>query len=141
MDIKGAGGTSGGIGSFFIGFVMMCAGIYLLLQSIVVSGPFGFGTGLYSFSAFGNPFTVTSGMILIPFIFGIGMIFFNARNIIGWALAIGSLGAMIAGVIVNIHITMKSMTLFDLIGIIVLAFGGLGLFLNSLRSQGRSKSA
>jgi len=29
--MRGAGGTSGGLGQFFIGLVMMCGGFYLLV--------------------------------------------------------------------------------------------------------------
>ena len=98
MKIQGAGGTPGGVGSFVIGFLMMCTGFYLLMQSVIVTRSFGLGMGLFHFAFFGGPVTVTSGMILIPLIFGIGMIFFNARGVAGWVLAIGSLAALIAGV-------------------------------------------
>ena len=30
--MKGAGGTSGGSGQFFLGLIMMCGGFYLLLK-------------------------------------------------------------------------------------------------------------
>ena len=131
--IKGAGGTPGGIGSFFVGFLMMCAGFYLLLQNIIVTESFGLGMGLFQFAMFGGPFSVTSGMILIPMIFGIGMIFFNGRNYIGWALAVGSLVALIAGVIANLHFVFRSTSLFDLLVILILSVGGVGLFVRSLR--------
>jgi len=136
MKITGAGGTPGGIGSFFIGFLMMCTGFYMLLQSIIVTQTFGLGLGLFQFAFFGGPVSVTSGMILIPLIFGIGMIFFNGRNVIGWALAAGALVALIAGVIANLHIGFRPMSLFDLLAILTLSFGGLGLFLRSLRDHG-----
>jgi len=119
---------------------MMCAGIYLLLQSIRVTGPLGFGAGIYSFNAFGTSMNITGGMILFPFIIGIGMIFFNARNYWGWALSTGSLVALLAGVIMNIHFTFKSMTLFELIGILIMSVGGLGLFLRSLKNVEQEKS-
>jgi hypothetical protein len=135
MRVNGAGGTKGGAGSFFIGFFMMCAGIYLLLQAISVTSPFGMGFGLYSFGAFGSSYSVTSGMIMIPFIIGVGMIFFNDRNYLGWSLAVGALISLLAGVIMNIHFTFRSMSLFDLIVILILSFGGLGLFLSSLRNH------
>jgi len=41
---------------------------------------------------------------------------------------------MIFGVISSIRFNMKTMTAFELITILVLAVGGLGLFLRSLRS-------
>ena len=139
MRIEGAGGTPGGIGSFIIGFLMMCTGFYLLMQSIIVTRSFGLGMGLFHFAFFGGPVTVTSGMILIPLIFGIGMIFYNARGVTGWVLAIGSLAALIAGVLANLHLALRTMTLFDLLTILVLFIGGFGLFLRSLRNTGRSQ--
>lgn len=131
--MKGAGGTSGGLGQFFIGFIMMCGGFYLLLNSIKVSSSFGMGMGLYSFRMFGSAMSITSGMVMIPFIFGVGMIFYNGRNILGWLLAAGSIAALIFGVISSIHFRMAHMSAFDLSVILVLSMGGLGLFLRSLK--------
>ena len=136
MKIQGAGGTPGGVGSFFTGFLMMCVGFYLLLQSIVVTQSFGWGAGLFNVPVFGWSMPVTSGTILIPMMAGVGLIFFNGRSLAGWGLAIGSLGALIAGVIMNIHFSMRGMTLFDLLTILVLCMGGTGLFLRSLRDFG-----
>lgn len=131
--VKGAGGTSGGIGSFFMGILMMFSGFYMLLKAITVTSSFGFGIPLFGLSAFGSNFGVSGGMVMIPFMFGIGMIFFNAKNVIGWILAVGSLAALIVGVIASIHFNFVVMTGFDLIVMLVLAIGGLGLFLRSLR--------
>jgi hypothetical protein len=133
--LRGAGGTEGGIGQFFIGLAMMCGGFYLLLDSISVTSSFGFGTRLYSFSALGGHYGVTSGMVMFPFMIGIGMIFYNGKNFLGWLLASGSLIALIFGVIASLHFRLRAMSAFDLITILVLAIGGLGLFLRSLRSS------
>jgi hypothetical protein len=131
---RGAGGTGGGSGRFLIGFFMMCGGFYLLLQSITVSADFGFGMSLYGGSMWGHTFVITSGMVMIPFVLGIAMVFYNARNLMGWLLSLGSLAAMIYGVIASTHFTLRTMTAFELITILVLCFGGLGLFLSSLRN-------
>lgn len=112
-----------------MGLIMMCGGGYLLLRGIIVRPQFGLGSQVFGF---GNV-AITSGMVLIPFIFGIGMIFYNARNWIGWILAVGSLIALIFGVIANLNIQMATMSVFDLLVIIVLLVGGIGLFLRSLR--------
>ena len=133
--MKGAGGTSGGVGQFLTGFVMMCGGFYMLLNAIQVRSTFGMGMRLYGFSAGGANYGITSGMVMIPFIFGIGFIFYNSKNPVGWLLSIGSLVALIFGVISTIQFTFRSMSGFDLIVILVLAAGGLGLFLNSLRTM------
>ena len=76
--MKGAGGTEGGIGQFFIGLLMMCTGGYMFLESIVVKSGFAMSRSLYRMPMYGiEQFNVTGGMILIPFIFGVGFIFYH----------------------------------------------------------------
>jgi hypothetical protein len=138
--VKGAGGTNGGVGQFLLGVAMMCGGFYLLLNAISVNANFGMHSYLYQTSLFGSAFGVTSGMIMIPMIFGIGIIFFNAKNLLGWLMALGSLAAMIFGVIASIQFQLRPMSAFDLIVILVLAVGGLGLFLRSLKGSDEAKA-
>jgi hypothetical protein len=132
--MRGAGGTSGGLGQFFIGVIMLCGGFYLLLNAITVSTNFGMGTRLYGFSAWGTNMSLTSGMIMIPFMFGVGLIFYNSKNILGWLLTLGSVSALIFGVISSVRFSFKTMSAFELMVILVLAVGGLGLFLRSLKT-------
>ena len=129
--MKGAGGTTGGSGRFLIGLIMLCGGVYLLLNSIKIYSHYGFGARLYSIAGY----SVTSGMIMIPFMFGVGMVFYNAKNYLGWFLACGSLVGLVFGVISSIQFTFQSMSAFDLIVILVLTVGGLGIVLSSLRSS------
>ncbi len=128
--LRGAGGTSGGIGMFLLGSVMMIGGFYLLLNAIVVNSRFGAGMRLYSVGGFG----ITTGMVLIPLIFGIVFIFYDSSSVIGWLLAIGSLVALVFGVLSTVNFSLRTMSAFDLIVILVLGFGGLGLFMRSLKS-------
>ncbi|MCU0434959.1 MAG: hypothetical protein MUC87_15995 [Bacteroidia bacterium] len=129
--MAGAGGTNGGIGQFFLGLAMFIAGGYLLLNSIIVTNDFSFGYGLFRVGSF----SVTSGMILIPFMIGVGMIFYNSKNILAWILAAGSLVCMVVGVIVSTRFVFRHMTAFELIMILILLVGGAGLFLRSLRAR------
>lgn len=131
--MNGAGGTSGGIGQFFIGLIMMCTGFYLLLNSISVSSSFNFSSRLFGFPMLGANFGITGGMILIPFILGIGIIFYDAKKILGWILSIGSIAALLFGVLASVKFNFKVMTAFELILMFVLAVGGIGLFLRSLK--------
>jgi hypothetical protein len=131
--MNGAGGSSGGVGHYFLGLIMMCGGFYMLLNAITVTSSFGLGSRLYSVNAFGGGFGVTGGTVMIPFIFGVGMIFYNFKNIFGWVLSVGSITALIFGVISSVQFSFRTMTSFDLIVILVLAIGGLGLFLRSFK--------
>lgn len=130
MAQRGAGGTDGGTGSFLIGVIMMIGGGYLLLDGIVVRPNFGIGSRVFGIGGV----SITSGMVLIPFMFGVGMIFYNSRNWLGWGIAGAAMVALVFGVIANMTLQLERMSAFDLIVILVLLVGGIGLFLRSLRA-------
>lgn len=132
--MRGAGGSEGGLGRFFIGIVMLIGGFYLFFNAIIVTHQFRMGHGLFDIGAF----SVTSGMLLIPMILGIGIIFYNSKNPIGWVLAGGSLVAITFGVLSTIEFRMVRISLINLIIILVLFIGGLGLFLSSLKDLGKT---
>lgn len=124
----GAGGSPGGLAPFLLGIAMSIGGGYLLLNALRLHG---FGGGLF---AIGN-FNVTGGMILIPFIIGTGIIFYDSTKWYGWALAGGSLLALIVGAVASVRFSFEGMSAFDLIVILVLFFGGIGLVLRSVKDQ------
>ena len=129
--MRGAGGTDGGGGRSLLGLGMLIGGGYLFFNAIRVHTNFNWGSSLYA----PGGFNVTSGMVLIPFVIGVGLIFYSARNAIGWVLSGGSLVALSFGVIASIQFRMQQMSAFDLILILVLFIGGLGLFLSGLRDH------
>lgn len=90
MEIKGAGGTPGGLGTFFFGFVMAVAGGYLLMQQVTVHSGFWSWWGPNTF-----------GLSLVPLLFGVALLFFNGKSLIGWLLTIGGAVIILAGVISN----------------------------------------
>ena len=57
--LRGAGGSTGGIGLFFIGLLMMCGGFYLLLNSITVSSHFGLAYHVFILRGFITPLDFT----------------------------------------------------------------------------------
>ena len=61
-----------------------------------------------AFSAMGGNYSITSGMVMIPFMFGVGIIFYNSKNPLGWILALGSLTGLIFGVISSIRFSMSN---------------------------------
>lgn len=123
--MQGAGGTQGGIGMFLIGFVCAVAGGWLLLNQVTVSGGFWRWGGYNSF-----------GLSLLPFLLGVGLLFFNGRSIAGWLLLIASLAIIIAGVLANLHIYFQPTSLFNTLLMLALLAGGIGLIARSLRAVG-----
>jgi uncharacterized protein len=122
--LEGAGGTPGGFGEFFIGLGLAAIGFYLLFSRVYVQTGFGFG-----FGGFGHSF----GLSLLPLLLGVGTLFVNGKSILGWALTVGGLLFIAAGILMNMHIYFQSTTLFDAILMFALIAAGLGLIVKSLR--------
>src|SRR5437899_10215186 len=97
----GAGGTPGGIGMFLIGFALACAGGWLRTNEVVVSSQY-FGSGLAV--PFINYHMNTFGLSLVPFIIGIGFLFYDGKSIPGWLLTIAALVAILAVIIMTFHL-------------------------------------
>jgi hypothetical protein len=122
--LRGAGGTPGGLVEFVIGLAMAAAGGYLLAQQVsVTSGYWTWG----GHSVF--------GLSLLPLLFGVALLFFNGRSILGWVLLIAGAAIVLAGILMNLQIYFQSTSLFNTLVMLVLLFGGLGLIARSLRSH------
>jgi len=113
---RGAGGTSGGIIEFFSGLGMAIAGAYLLTNQVIVTSGFW---SIYGRSAF--------GLSLVPLIFGIGILFFNGKSIVGWLLTFAGVVIIFAGIITNLQIYFQPTSLFNTLVMLVLLAGGIGL--------------
>ncbi|HEY3569410.1 MAG TPA: hypothetical protein VGP73_15875 [Thermoanaerobaculia bacterium] len=122
--LKGAGGTPGGLGEFVIGLAMAAAGGYLLTQQVTVTSGYW---NLWGHNAF--------GLSLVPLLFGVALLFFNGRSVLGWILLIAGSAIVLAGILMNLQIYFQSTSLFNTLVMLVLLFGGLGLIARSLRSH------
>lgn len=120
---RGAGGTPGGVGHFFIGLLMAAAGGYLLLQQVQVT------TSFWRFGAYGG-----FGLTLVPLLVGVAFLFYNGRSIVGWLLTAIGATIILAGILMNMDIYFRQTSLFNTLMMLGLLFGGLGLVARSLRS-------
>jgi hypothetical protein len=121
--MKGAGGTSGGLGMFVGGAALVVAGGYLLLTRVsVISG----GWLFYGYNAF--------GLSLFPLLIGIGVLFYNGRSIPGWLLTSAGALIILVGVVANLHIYFQPTSLFDTLMMLGSLAAGIGLVARSLRA-------
>jgi hypothetical protein len=120
---RGAGGTPGGVGQFFVGLIMAAAGGYLILNQVQVT------TSYWNLGPYGG-----FGITLLPLLCGVGLLFYNGRSILGWLLTVAGAGIILAGVLMHMDIYFRPTTLFNTIVMLVLLFGGLGLVARSLRN-------
>lgn len=123
-ELRGAGGTEGGLGTFFIGALMAVAGAYLLTNQVTVTSGYW---NLWGRSAF--------GLSLLPFIVGIAFLFFNGRSIVGWVLTVAGAVIIFVGILTNLDVYFRPTSLFNTILMLVLLFGGVGLVARSLRPR------
>ena len=134
----GAGGTPGGVGTFLLGFVLACAGGWLLTNQVTVTSEYfasGFMVPVVNYRM--NSF----GLSLIPFIIGIGFLFFNGKSLPGWLLTIAGLVIILVGILVSLHIFFQPTSLFNTLMMLVLLFGGIGLILRSLKASPAAQEA
>jgi hypothetical protein len=120
---RGAGGTPGGVGQFFLGLVMAVVGGYLLLNQVQVT------TSFWSFGRYGG-----FGLTLLPLLVGVAFLFYDGRSSIGWLLTALGTAIILASILTHMDIYFRPTTLFNTIVMLVLLFGGLGLIVRSLRS-------
>jgi len=118
------GGTPGGLGHFLVGFVLVCFGGYFLANQVSVVGSYW---NFYGTSSF--------GITLLPLLLGVGALFWNARNVLGWFLTIAGALFILAGVILNMHIYFRPTSLFNTLVMLVLFVGGLALIARALTSH------
>jgi predicted membrane channel-forming protein YqfA (hemolysin III family) len=128
--MRGAGGTEGGLGLFLVGFCCAVAGGWLLMNQVTVSG--GAWT-LWGYSSF--------GLSLVPFIAGVGLLFFNGRSPLGWLLLVASLVIILAGILANLHLWFAPTSLFNTLLMLALLAGGIGLIARGLRASPRGPAA
>ena len=124
--LRDVGGTPGGLPVFLLGFAMLAIGAYLLMNQVLVHSGYWHFWGEQTF-----------GITLLPLLFGVAILFYSGRSIVGWALTL--LGALFifAGIIANLEIHFRPTTLFNTLTMLILLFGGLGLIFRSLRPMGR----
>ncbi|HET7503575.1 MAG TPA: hypothetical protein VFK02_21280 [Kofleriaceae bacterium] len=122
--MKNVGGTPGGTGTFLLGLIMAIAGGYLLFHQVQVHG------GYWTWGGFGGTGR-SFGITLLPLLFGIGILFFNGKSLIGRLLAFGGALVIVVGVIANLDIHFEQTSLWNTLIMLVLLVGGVGLIARS----------
>lgn len=122
--MRGAGGSPGGLGEFLIGLGLIVVGGYLLMKQIMVTSG---GWSLYGYDAF--------GMSLIPFLLGLGIVFYNGKSIIGWFLVSAGILIILAGVIANLRVYFAPTSLYNTLLMLGMIAVGVGLVARSVREH------
>lgn len=123
--MQGAGGTEGGLGTFFIGLAMAVGGGYLLTNQVTVTSGFWGYFGQHTF-----------GLTLLPLVVGMGLLFFDGSSRVGWIITGGGAIVIFLGILMHLRIYFEPASLFHTLIMLALLAGGLGLVARSLKPGG-----
>lgn len=108
--------------SLLSGLALFILGLFLITQNTIVS------TGYFFGGIFGS-FNPSFGLLLLPIILGIILLFTLKRKIWGWILIAGGLITILAGVLMSLRITFKPTTLYITILMFACLAAGIGLII------------
>jgi len=113
---------------FFIGLILLGAGLFWLFQRTSVATVGIFSGGLL----FGN-IMIPTGIVLIPLILGIILLFFlEDKRIIGWIVTVIGLIIVILSILMSVRISFERTSLFEFICMFGFIAAGTGLLLRTL---------
>ncbi len=122
MTKRGAGGTPGGIGQFFLGLFLTGIAMWMFLDRVSV------------FSNFSSMWGGHTGLLLLPLGLGLALLFFSARSWLGWILTIGSVATVFVAIVTNLTLMFMPTAFWQTAGMITLLFVGLVMMARSLRA-------
>ena len=131
--LRGAGGTPGGVGEFVLGLILAAAGLYLLTQQVTIHQEFRPWPGFGWYGQYFGPGAF--GPSLIPFLLGTGILFFNGRSLVGWALLALGIVAILLGILMNLQLYFRPTSLFNTLLMLGMAAAGIGLLVRGMRPR------
>lgn len=133
------GGTEGGTAPFLagLGLTLTALGLYLLFDSVQVHSG---GAGMISQWLGGSTGweTTSRGVIFLPLLAGIALLFYNSKLLIGWGLLWIGLAVVVVEILsrLQFYFNMKTSHLILILG---LTAAGVGLMLRGLREAGNAE--
>lgn len=128
-EINKSGSAGNETLQFFMGFLLLGGGLYWLLNSFTVSSGMG-GYGMYSL--FGM--RISGGVMLIPLLLGIGLIFFldGKKRFIGYAMTALGLFVIVISLLSTLQFHAKyGETLYVYVLMLGMIAAGAGLLIKS----------
>ncbi len=111
---------------FFIGFLLFGVGVYWTLNSFTVTSSWGSGYwGLFGLR-------LPSGVMLLPLLLGIGLLFFMKKKTVGVVVSILGLAIILISLLSSIRFYAVRGTLFEYILMFGMVAAGAGLLIRVL---------
>lgn len=117
--------------TFFVGLVVFCVGAFMIFKNTDVHTSFRFGGWLNFMNNF------PTGVVLLPLIIGVMILFFSDNSILGWLFVIVGLAIILVGILMGLEITFRRTDLFTTIMMYGMTAAGVGLILKGLYGKSR----
>lgn len=118
--------SNGGNGlSFFVGIIMVAAGVFMVFQNTMTWE--GFGNGIL----FGG-WQMPEGLLILPFLIGIIILIATDKPIIGWIFIIIGVIILLLSVLMAMKFTWKQTSLFQTILMFGLIAAGAGFIVKGM---------
>lgn len=115
--------------TFFAGLLMFAGGVFMILQNVIVRT--SWGTSFYHIGGWNVP----NGLIMLPVLIGIVMLFVMDRKIFGWIVfGLGILFILLT-VIMSVSISWKTSNAYVFLLMFGLAAAGGGMLMKVLFSK------
>lgn len=101
---------------FLAGIFMLGAGLYWFMSSVRVTT--GFGNFMI------GSFQVGTGLVVVPFLVGIVMLFYNFDSILAKIITVLGIIIIIASIIMNTHFYFTSRNMYEYLLMLLFIFGG-----------------
>jgi hypothetical protein len=118
------GGTSGGLGEFLIGVLLIIVGFYMIFTNTIVFTSFWYFQG-YNLL----------GPLIIVFMLGLVFLSIHSGSRLGWFLCGGAVLAITVGILMNLQFHFRGITLLSALIMFGFPAVGFGLVLRGLRAH------
>lgn len=115
------------LAEFLIGLVLLGAGVYWVLNSFVVTFSWGSLWG-----GFGMNTAVATGLMLVPLLIGIGLLFFMDHKWVGWVVVAIGLLAILVTLLTSVRFRPISASLWQYVVMFGMIAAGVGLVARGL---------
>ena len=108
--------------TFFIGVVLLGAGLYWLFNSVVVES---FGLGAFHIGS--TSFNIPSGLVIVPLIIGVFWWVISPNSFFAKVITVFGVVIIVASIIASVQFRFKQKSLYEYIIMILMIVAGSGL--------------
>lgn len=119
--------SRGSLKQFILGMILLAVGLFWLFSSIRVTTGFGYG-GFFGLSGIHVP----SGVVVVPLLIGIAMLFLMERKVFGFIVTAVGVAVIAVAVISSVHLYFMGQSLWSYILMLSFIIVGAALVLKNL---------